>query len=145
LRNGQGWAVSHDEKVTVIQDHFQNIMRRTPQRHTDLNWERLQILQHNLDFLVGDFMESEVKNAIDHMPSDKAPGPDGFTSLFFKECWEIVKEDVMNASNTFHRLRTSSLSILNIANVVLIAKKDGAESVLDYRPISLLHSSVKII
>jgi hypothetical protein len=90
-------------------------------------------------------MESEVKNAIDHMPSDKAPGPDGFTSLFFKECWEIVKEDVMNASNTFHRLRTSSLSILNIANVVLIAKKDGAESVLDYRPISLLHSSVKII
>jgi hypothetical protein len=33
------------------------------------------------------------------MPSDKALGPDGFTCLFFKEYWDIVKEDVMNAAN----------------------------------------------
>jgi hypothetical protein len=31
LRNGQGWAVSHDKKVTV-QEHFQNIMKCPPQR-----------------------------------------------------------------------------------------------------------------
>jgi hypothetical protein len=63
------------------------------------------------------------------MPSDKAPGPDGFIGLFFKECWDIVKGDVTNAANAFHRLRTSNLAILNTANVVLIPKKDGAESV----------------
>jgi len=51
----------------------------------------------------------------------------------------------MNAANAFHRLRTSNLAILNIANVVLIPKKDGAESISDFRPISLIHSFAKIV
>ena len=41
LRNGQGWAVSHAEKVTVVQEHFQNIMKCPSQRCADLNWGRL--------------------------------------------------------------------------------------------------------
>jgi hypothetical protein len=36
-------------------------------------------------------------------------------------------------------------AILNTANVVLIPKKDGAGSVSDFRPISLIHSFAKII
>jgi hypothetical protein len=120
-------------------------MKRPPQRQDDLNWERLQILPHNLDMLAGEFTEAEIKGAINQMPSDKAPGPDGFTGLFFKECWDIIKIDIMNVANAFHRLRTSSFAILNTANVVLIPKKDGAESVLDFRPISLIHSFTKII
>ena len=51
----------------------------------------------------------------------------------------------MNAAKAFHRLRTSNLAILNTANVVLIPKKDGADSVSDFRPISLIHSFAKII
>jgi len=41
LRNGQGWAISHAEKVTVVQEHFQNIMKCPSQRCADLNWGRL--------------------------------------------------------------------------------------------------------
>ena len=51
----------------------------------------------------------------------------------------------MNTANAFHRLRTSNLAILNTTNVVLIPKKDGADSVSDFRPISLIHSFAKII
>jgi hypothetical protein len=95
--------------------------------------------------LADEFTETEIRCAINQMPSDKAPGPDGFTSLFFKECWDIIKVDVMNAANAFHQLRTSNLAILNTANVVLIPKKDGAEAIADFRPISLIHSFAKII
>uniref|UniRef100_A0A453CPK7 Reverse transcriptase domain-containing protein n=1 Tax=Aegilops tauschii subsp. strangulata TaxID=200361 RepID=A0A453CPK7_AEGTS len=79
------------------------------------------------------------------MPSDKAPGPDGFTGLFFKRCWNIVKADLMRVINHFDSLHTSNLQWLNSANVVLQPKKEGAERIADYRPISLIHAITKII
>ncbi|WVZ55767.1 hypothetical protein U9M48_006389 [Paspalum notatum var. saurae] len=100
---------------------------------------------HDLSTLDAPFTEEELKTAIQQMPADKAPGPDGFTGAFFTKCWEIIKADVLKAANAFHLLRTSNLSILNSANIVLIPKKEGADSVGDYRPISLIHSFAKII
>lgn len=87
----------------------------------------------------------EVREAINQMPSDKAPGPDGFTGLFFKKCWDIIKDDIMKAITLFGNLRTANLQWLNSANVVLPPKKEGAESIADYRPISLIHAVAKII
>jgi len=92
LQKEQGWAVSHDEKVTVVQEHFQNIMKRPPQRQADLNWDRLQISPHNLDMLASDLTESKIKDAINQMPSNKARGPDGFTGLFLKNVGLLSKE-----------------------------------------------------
>ena len=76
---------------------------------------------------------------------DKAPGPDGFTDAFLKSCWDIIKNDIMEAANTFHCLRTSNLLLINSANIILIPKKDGANTVGDLWPISLIHSFVKVI
>lgn len=36
----------------------------------------------------------EVKEAVFSINSEKAPGPDGFTGDFFKQNWEVIKEDV---------------------------------------------------
>jgi len=30
LRHGQGWAINHDDKASIIQDHFSNFMRHPP-------------------------------------------------------------------------------------------------------------------
>lgn len=35
------------------------------------------------------------------MVRDKAPSPNSFTIAFFEDCWDIVKEDVMEV---FHEL-----------------------------------------
>ncbi|GLT54205.1 hypothetical protein SLA2020_274230 [Shorea laevis] len=40
--------------------------------------------------------ELEVFQALSSFGSTKAPGPDGFTALFYKRYWSIVKFDVLN-------------------------------------------------
>ncbi|WVZ67810.1 LOW QUALITY PROTEIN: hypothetical protein U9M48_016840 [Paspalum notatum var. saurae] len=145
LRKNQGWAVSHEEKTQTVQEHFSKVLCHPSPRQHDLNWDLLNLPMHDLSTLDAPFTEEELKTAIQQMPADKAPGPDGFTGAFFTKCWEIIKADVLKAANAFHLLRTSNLSILNSANIVLVPKKEGADSVGDYRPISLIHSFAKII
>jgi hypothetical protein len=43
----------------------------------------------------------EVWNVVKAQELDKAPGPDGFTGRFYVACWEIIKDDVMDA---FHAM-----------------------------------------
>jgi hypothetical protein len=145
IRNGQGWALNHDDKARMIQEHFLDFMRHPPRRQVDINWEALQLPTHDLSELEVPFSEEEIKHNVHQMPSDKAPGPDGYTGIFFKSCWDIIKDDVIKAANAFYSLRVGNLDILNSTNVVLIPKKEGAKSITDFRPISLLHSFTKII
>ncbi|XP_058776630.1 uncharacterized protein LOC131650952 [Vicia villosa] len=42
------------------------------------------------------FLDSEIKEAIWDCGGDKSPGPDGYSFLFFKKCWNIIKEDFIN-------------------------------------------------
>lgn len=79
------------------------------------------------------------------MPSEKAPGPDGFIGVFFKHAWEIIKDDLLLAAKSFLDLSTNQLEKLNTAFICLLPKKDGATGPDHYRPISLIHSFVKIL
>ena len=36
----------------------------------------------------------EIKQALDEMDPNKAPGSDGVTARFIKTCWNIVKKDL---------------------------------------------------
>jgi hypothetical protein len=47
------------------------------------------------------FTEEEVWVTIADIPIDKAPGLDGFTGLFYRMAWAIIKEDILNAFNAF--------------------------------------------
>jgi hypothetical protein len=73
------------------------------------------------------------------------PGPDGFTGIFFKKCWGIIKYDVMRAIESFGDLHVQSFHWLNSANIAFLPKKEGAEEVADFRLISLIHAIAKII
>jgi hypothetical protein len=78
------------------------------------------------------------KQAIMEIPFDKAPGPDGFNGKFFKACWDIIKCDMMAVVQKISSLHTRNLHWLNSVNIVLIPKKEGAEDISDFRPISLI-------
>jgi hypothetical protein len=65
------------------------------------------------------------------VPSDKAPGPNGFTSLFYQSAWPIIRRDVMQALHALWSFVACSLFLINQAYMVLLPKKREAEEVRD--------------
>ncbi|XP_074314107.1 uncharacterized protein LOC141649312 [Silene latifolia] len=45
--------------------------------------------------------EEDVRRVLFSIPDDKSPGPDGYTSCFFKASWSVIKEDVCAAVKDF--------------------------------------------
>ena len=78
------------------------------------------------------------------MPTDRAPGPDGFNGLFMKKCWPIISGDFISQVNEFHA-GTAILENLNEAFITLIPKKQSPEGVGDFRPISLTSVGLKFL
>jgi hypothetical protein len=145
IKHNGGWGTEHNQKEEIIHEHFSSVMGRGPSRRRDLNWESLNLGNVALDGIDDPFSEEEVHMVISQMPSDKAPGPDGFIGAFFKKCWGIIKEDVMRVIQNFNNLHIAHLQWVNSANIVLFPKKGGGEEITEYRPISLIHAIAKII
>jgi hypothetical protein len=53
-------------------------------------------------------------------------------------CQQLNPTSYIAAVNSFHNICCADLNLVNLANIVLIPKKDGAESILHFRPISLI-------
>ena len=83
------------------------------------------------------FSEDEIHRALMDMNGDKAPGLDGVTVVFWQNCWDFVKEEVLELFKEFCE-QSSFIKSLNNTFLVLLPKKGGAEDLGDFRPISLL-------
>jgi len=144
LHTDGGITVAHQDKEKVIHDYFRNHIGSAALRDSTINWQALGYNQHDLSDLEVPFSQDEIKNIVYSMPSDKAPGPDGFTGAFFKACWETIKDDVMAAMNSLFTLNAQGFEWLNSASIILLPKKTDATRVTDFRPISLVHGIAKI-
>jgi hypothetical protein len=60
------------------------------------------ILESEARWMERAFEEEEVRNVVSAMEGDKAPGPDGFSMAFFKECWDVLRGDIMEVFRVFH-------------------------------------------
>lgn len=90
------------------------------------------------------FTGQEILAAINPMPTDKSPGPDGIPALY-KEYWTDLKPISMPMINTFNHNKILPQTI-SLANITVLHKtgKDPQEC-SSYRPISLLDRDYKII
>jgi hypothetical protein len=138
-------AWSHEEKEKILHCHFQNILGKAERRHVTLDWAGLDLPRLSDQHLDDAFTEAEIKQAISDLPAEKAPGPDGFTGVFYRACWDIIKSDIVAAFQCIYNLHTGPLPKLNGALLTLLPKKEVAESPGDFRPISLIHSFAKLI
>jgi hypothetical protein len=48
------------------------------------------------------FKEREVLEVVKGMNIDKATSPDGFSIVFFQDCWDVIKTDIMRDFQDFH-------------------------------------------
>ena len=134
LSNGQGWVTDHDGKQVLVKNHFSQVLGRGSPSSKDFIWEALRFPVCDLSSLGDAFTEEEVLSAIKSMPSDKAPGPDGYTGAFFKACWPTIKTDVMRAIQQFSDLHSGSFHWLNSANIVLLPKRRASRRSLTIAP-----------
>jgi len=65
--------------------------------------------------------EEEVSEVLKEMQNGKSPGSDGFNVDFFKACWNIVKQDILNVVED-SRLNRTILKVLNTSFISLIPK-----------------------
>ena len=86
LREGDQILTSHEEKAAAILEFYSNLIGAESDRDRTINLDHLDIPNHNLEALDIPFDENEVWQTIKDLPSDKAPGPDGFTGRFYKAC-----------------------------------------------------------
>jgi hypothetical protein len=95
-------------------------------------------------YLLAPVSADDIKQVLFSMDDNKAPGPDGYTSAFFKKAWNIVGADFCSAVKDFF-VSGELLKQLNHSTIALVPKSATANSAADYRPISCCNVTYKVI
>lgn len=144
LRNEHGlWIQDHNGKAGLLWSSFRQRMGMTSSPTMLFDLSGLFTPIENLDSLVAPFHTDEIDCIVKRMPPDKAPGPDGFNGLFLKKCWPFIKDDFYMLCTEFYQGNVN-LECINTSYITLVPKKDSPET-SDYRPISLMNISLKLI
>ncbi|XP_011102278.1 uncharacterized protein LOC105180308, partial [Sesamum indicum] len=82
--------------------YYQNLLGGTrPELSVDIRylrpWARHCITDEEANQLLLPISADDVKQAMFDIADDKAPGPDGYSSRFFKAAWPVVGEEVTRA------------------------------------------------
>ncbi|GJX12855.1 RNA-directed DNA polymerase, eukaryota, reverse transcriptase zinc-binding domain protein [Tanacetum coccineum] len=103
-----------------------------------------QLSSHDRDSLKVMVSLEEIKTAVWDCGSQKAPGPDGYSFMFIKKFWELLKHDIhMFVVNFFCTGKLPQGS--NSDFIMLILKVPDPLFIKDYRPISLIGLHYKIV
>jgi hypothetical protein len=136
---------SQEDKLHEAHHHFIEVIGRRGTRQCAVRWDNLGYSLFelsDLDYMIND---DEIKNVVMGMHSKKAPGPGGFIGLFYKCCFELIKDDLSSAIHDFYHHRCKNPNLVNEANITLLQKKEGADRIDMFRPISLINSFMKIL
>jgi hypothetical protein len=94
--------------------------------------------------LLAPVSDLDIKNALFDIDDGKAPGPDGFSSCFFKKSWSVIHEDFCLAVRDFFQ-SGAMLKQINHSIIALIPKSAHTSSASDFRPISCCNVIYKVI
>jgi hypothetical protein len=148
LKNTKGAEISdHEGKAEILWSTFKERMGTSDNVAMHFNLSNLFGSPENPDFLhalEAPFSDSKIDNVIKHLPNDKSLDPDGFNNEFIKSYWHIIGNDIKELIKDFYNEKIS-LESINSSFITLVPKVDTPSSPSDFRPISLLNSSLKIL
>ncbi|XP_074297070.1 uncharacterized protein LOC141627746 [Silene latifolia] len=80
--------------------YFHSLLRTRRVKNKIFLIEDRPICTSSIIRIVGPVTKKEIKEAFFSIPNHKAPGPDGFSSAFFKDSWSVVgDEDIVRLYN----------------------------------------------
>nr|XP_019068134.1 uncharacterized protein LOC109119692 [Solanum lycopersicum] len=88
--------------------------------------------------------EEEVRRVVMNMNPNSAPGPDGIGGKFYQVCFDIIKDDLLAAVQSFFN-GYDMPKYMTHACLILLPKVDHPNKLKDFRPISLSNFTNKII
>ncbi|KAL0422180.1 UNVERIFIED_CONTAM: hypothetical protein Slati_3240900 [Sesamum latifolium] len=141
------WVESVEGVQQCIIEYFQSVFTSSRPHSDDI----LRVTEHlppmvsteMADDLLRPYTEIEVTKALFSMSPLKSPGPNGMPPLFYQKFWHVVKSEVTACVLDF--LNSHILpKDFNATNIVLIPKCKQAQSLSQYRPISLCNVVYKI-
>ena len=86
----------------------------------------------------------DIKKALFSIGDHKSPGPDGYSSFFFKNSWDVVGQDLCAAVQDFFQ-SGQLLKQTNHSIIALVPKSAHVSTASDFRPISCCNVVYKII
>lgn len=141
--NGQ-MVYDHDKKATMLWVAYKERLGTTEYSEMLFDLSSLLALDDDLDWLQAPFTVEGIDKVVKALPHNKVPGPNGFNTNFIKKCWPTISSDFYELCAAFFDGEICLQSI-NGSYVTLVPKNDASSLVGDFRPISLLSSSIKLI
>ncbi|XP_074277735.1 uncharacterized protein LOC141601359 [Silene latifolia] len=88
------------ENSKSIQDYYESLLgsrKSTEKVRTEVLSQGRYCTDEHIQMLNKPITNEEIKSIFFNTPNDKAPGPNGYTSAFFKDSWDIIGEDICAA------------------------------------------------
>nr|GFA48284.1 RNA-directed DNA polymerase, eukaryota, reverse transcriptase zinc-binding domain protein [Tanacetum cinerariifolium] len=137
-----GYTKSLHTKLKDLKSHLKIWYSHTKEVKTS----RMNLLladMRNLDQKIDEGLASD-EDKSSRISTNKAPGPDGYSFLFIKRFWDLLKHDIQEFVVSFFS-SGKFLQDVNSAFITLIPKVSNPLFIKDYRPISLIGLHYKIV
>lgn len=140
------WVTNPSEVKNSLFEHFRNFLGADDfVKVFNLGTVELSALEEEESReLIKEFTMQEIEDALNRTDPQKAPGPDGFNAGILKSLWNEIKADILNFFANFHS-RNAIPKGCNASFIALIPKKEEAISASEFRPISLMNATMKLL
>lgn len=135
----------HEAMCGVVKTYFENIFGQDNDSvvNDELDVEAVITDDQNAK-LEEEFTFEEFSEALKQMHPDKSAGPDGLNPAFYQNFWNLMGKEVFHCCVSWLKEMKFPISF-NDTTIVLIPKKEGADSMKELRPIALCNVLYKII
>jgi len=150
IKNEEGQIYNKIDQIkTAAENHFKNLYGLGNEGSLEDTEDLLFNIPHLINqednqTLLKPLSEEEIIKVIWVMESDKAARLDGFTIHFYKDCWKIIKTDLLKMIHGFFSKAKVGGGI-NSTFLALIPKEVNLESFGRFKPIFLCDASYKIL
>ncbi|GKD74119.1 hypothetical protein Tco_1332401, partial [Tanacetum coccineum] len=143
----RGMRFEGDNVANMFVEHFKKFLGTKhevqPLESIEVDFDTV-LNKEEANAMIGQVTDEEIKETVFDIDNNKASGPDGYTSGFFKKAWSIVGKEVCLAIKDFF-LNGKLLGEINATIIALVPKVEVPNKVSEFRPIACCNVIYKSI